>query len=57
LNHQLVRPTEKNFGGQVPAQFATELALNGDGLEREFADAGGHIAAASLAGHHEGLAA
>jgi len=53
----LVRPTEEDLGGQVPAQFATEGALNGDGLEREFPDAGWNIVAAFLAGDHEGLAA
>jgi hypothetical protein len=45
----LVRPTEKEFGGEVPTQFATEGAFNRDGLKRELHDAGGHIAAASLA--------
>jgi len=53
----LVRPTDEEFGGQVPAQLATEGALDGDGLKAEFPDAGRNVAAASLAGHHEGFAA
>jgi hypothetical protein len=35
----LVRPTEEDLGGQVPARLAAQAALNGDGLEREFPDA------------------
>jgi hypothetical protein len=53
----LVWPTEKDFGRQVPALFATERALDRDGLERELPDAGRHITAALLAGDDEGLAA
>ena len=52
----MVRLSEENFGGQVPQQFATEGALNGDGLERKLLQAGGHIAAAPLAGDDEGFA-
>jgi hypothetical protein len=48
---------EEDFGGQVPVQFATEGALDGDGLEREFFDAGWNVEAAPLACHHEGIAA
>jgi len=36
VNHKLVRPTEEDFGGQVPTQFAAEWALDGYGLERKF---------------------
>jgi len=36
VNDELVRPTEEEFGGQVPTQFAAEWALDSDGLEREF---------------------
>jgi hypothetical protein len=49
----LVGATEEDLGGQVPAQFATEGALNGDGLEREFISPGRHIAAALLAREDE----
>jgi hypothetical protein len=57
MGYQMVRPSEKNFGGQVPAKFATEGALNGDGLKRELPDAGWNVAAALLARDNEGLAA
>ena len=53
MNHELVRATEKNFGGQVPALFATEGTLDRDGLKRKLRDAGRHIAAALLACGHE----
>jgi hypothetical protein len=53
----LVWPTEEEFRGQVPTRFAAEGTLNGDGLEREFLDAGWNVAAASLALDHEGFAA
>jgi hypothetical protein len=49
----LVWPTDEDLGGQVPAWFAAERALNGDGLEREFREASGYIAAATLAGYDE----
>ena len=55
--HERVRLSEKNFGGQVPTQFATQGALDGDGLEGELPDAGWNVATASLAGDDEGLAA
>jgi hypothetical protein len=57
MGYQMVRPSEKNFGGQVPTQFATEGTLNGDGLKRKFIPPGRHFAAASLAPDNEGLAA
>ena len=57
MEHKLVRPSEEDFGGQVPAKFAAEGTLDGDGLERKFLPASGHIAAAFFAGDHEGLAA
>jgi hypothetical protein len=31
-----VRPTEEDLKGKVPAQFAAQGTLNGDGLERKF---------------------
>jgi hypothetical protein len=49
----LVRPTEEDLGGEVPAQLATERALNIDGLKWELHDAGRYIAAASLAGDYK----
>jgi hypothetical protein len=52
----LVRPTEEDLGGQVPALFAAEGAFDRDGLKRKFPDAGRHIAAATFAGDHEGFA-
>jgi hypothetical protein len=56
VNHELVRSSEEDLRWQVPANFTTEGALNGDGLERKLHDAGWNVAAALLAGHHEGLA-
>jgi hypothetical protein len=53
----LVRPTEEDLGGQVPAQFAAEGARHHNGLEWELLPARRHIAAATLAGDLEGLAA
>ena len=53
---ELVRPTEEDLGGQVPALFAAEGAFDRDGLKRKFPDAGRHIAAATFAGDHEGFA-
>jgi hypothetical protein len=50
---ELVRPTEEDLGGQVPAKFATKRAFNGDGLKRRFIPTSGHIAAAPLAGDDE----
>ena len=55
--YECVWTTEEDLGGQVPARFAAEGTLNGDGLEREFLDAGWNVAAASLACHDEGFAA
>jgi hypothetical protein len=54
---KLVWPAEEDFGGQVPAQFAAQRAFDGDRLERELLPAGGHVAAAPLAGDHEDFAA
>jgi hypothetical protein len=54
---KFVSSPEEDLGGQVPAQFAAELARDGDGLKGEFIPPGWHIAAALLAGHNEGLAA
>jgi hypothetical protein len=53
----LVRSPEEDLIGKVPAQFATERALDRDGLEREFPDAGWNVAAAPFAGNDEGFAA
>jgi hypothetical protein len=55
-HHQLVGVSEEDFGWQVSPQFAAERALDVDGLEGELPDAGRHLAAAPLAGDHEGLA-
>jgi hypothetical protein len=52
-----VGATEEDLRGQVPAKFAAQRALHGDGLEREFLDAGRHIATAFLASDDEHLAA
>jgi hypothetical protein len=49
VNHELVRPTEEDLSGKVTAQFATEGALNGDGLKGEIPNARWNVAAASLA--------
>jgi hypothetical protein len=43
---EAIRATEEEFRGQVPTQFAAQGALDGDGLEREFPDAGWNVAAA-----------
>jgi len=50
---ELVGPTEEDFRGEVPAQFATERARNGDGLRWKVIPASGHVAAAPFAGDHE----
>ena len=50
---ELVRPTEEDLRWQVPTQFATQGALDGDGLKGELLPARGHVAAAPLASHHE----
>jgi len=52
----LVRPTEEDLGGQVPAQLAAEGTLDRDRPKRELLDAGRHIAVAPLAGDDENLA-
>jgi hypothetical protein len=57
VNHKLGWPTEEYLRREVPSQFAAQGALDGDRLKREFIPTGRHIAAASLAGDHEGLAA
>jgi hypothetical protein len=54
---ELVRSPEEDLRWKVPTQFAAQGALNGDGLKRKFVPARWHIAAAFLAGDHEGLAA
>src|ERR1019366_814321 len=51
---ELVGETEKSFGGQVPAQFATEGTLNGDGLKGELPDAGWNVAMAPFADDYAG---
>ena len=56
VNHELVRSPEEDLRRQVPARFAAEGTLNGDGLEREFLDAGRNVAAAPFTRHHEQLA-
>jgi len=56
VGHEFVRSPEEDFRRQVPAKFTAEAALDRNGLERKILQAGGHIAAATLAGHHEGLA-
>jgi hypothetical protein len=55
LHYELVRATQEDLGGAVPAQFAAEGALDRDGLKWEFLDARGNIAAAHFAGHDEGF--
>ena len=55
VNYELVGFSEEDLGGKVPTQFATEGALNSDGLKGELPDAGWNVAAALLAGHHEAL--
>ena len=50
---ELVRSAEEDLRWQVPAQFATQWALDGDRLEGELLPARGHIAAAPFAGDHE----
>jgi hypothetical protein len=57
VNDELVRPTEEDLRGQVPSQFAAQGALDGDGLKWKLIPARLHIAAASVAGDHEGFAA
>jgi len=52
---ELVRPTEEDLCGQIPSQLTAKAALNRYGLKRKFLPARRHVAAASLALHHEGL--
>jgi len=54
---ELLRSPEEDFARPVPPNFAAQGTLNGDGLEGELLQAGGHIAAAPLARHDEHLAA
>jgi hypothetical protein len=49
----LVRATEEDLGRQVPALFATERALDRDGLKWKVVPPSGDIAAAPLAGDDE----
>jgi hypothetical protein len=53
VGDELVRPTEEDLGGKVPAQFAAERALDGDGLKWKVIPDSGHITAAPLAGDHK----
>jgi len=50
---ELVRATEKDLGGQVPAQLATKGTFDGDGLKWKVIPARWHIAAAPLASDHK----
>jgi hypothetical protein len=56
MGYELVGASEEDFGRQVPKQFATEGALDGDGLKRKFFPTGRNVAAALLAGDDEGFA-
>lgn len=53
----MVRSPEEDLGGKVPTQFAAKRALDADGLEWKFPDAGWNVAAAPLTGDDEGFAA
>ena len=53
---ELVRSPEEDLRRQVPALFATGGAFDGDGLKREFLDAGRNVAAAPFTRHYEELA-
>jgi hypothetical protein len=55
VRYQTVSSAEEDFGGQIPAQFTAEAALDRDGLEREILQVSWHVAATTLAGDHEGL--
>jgi len=50
---ELVRPTEEDLAGQVPAQLATKGTRDGHRLKGELVPARGHIAAAPFASDHE----
>jgi hypothetical protein len=52
----LIRPTEEDLKGEAPARVTAERTLNCDGLKWELSQAGQHVAAAALAGDHEGHA-
>lgn len=54
--YELVRPTKEEFRRQVPARVTAKRTLNGDGLKWELSQTGRHVAAAALAGDHEGFA-
>jgi hypothetical protein len=53
VDDELVRATEEDFRGQIPARFTAEGTINGDGLKRKLPDTGWDIAAATLAGYDE----
>jgi len=48
-----VRPTDEDFARPVLPPLSTQRTLYGDRLKGEFLKAGGHIAAAFLAGDDE----
>jgi hypothetical protein len=50
---KLVWFSEKDLCRQVPAQFAAERALDGDGLKGEFIPTGRNVTTTAFAGHHE----
>lgn len=55
--YELVWPTEEDLARPVLPKLTAKLTLDRDGLKRKFLPPGGHIAAALLAGDHEGFAA
>jgi hypothetical protein len=56
VTHELVRSPEEDLRWKVSPQFAAKWTLDGDGLERKLVPTRRHIAAATLACHHECLA-
>jgi hypothetical protein len=56
VDDELVGSAEEDFARPVLPEFAAKGTLDRDGLEGKFRDPRWNVAAASLAGDHEGLA-
>jgi hypothetical protein len=55
LRHQMMRRSQDNLRGEIPAQFAAQWAGDHNGLERECCYTGRHVPPASFALHYEQL--
>ena len=55
LRHQMMRRSQGNLRGEIPALFAAQRAGDHNGLKRECSYTGRHVPPASFALHHEQL--